>query len=94
VPQARYLGEVNRDAVVKILRDISLLLQLKGENAFKSRAYDVGADRIAGLTEDLGALVSAGRLQELPGIGQALALKITELVTGARPQDYRAGDHG
>lgn len=67
--------------MAKVLRDISLLLQLKGENAFKSRAYDVGADRIAGLTEDLGALVREGRLQDLPGIGQALAEKITELVT-------------
>ncbi|MBF5041339.1 DNA polymerase/3'-5' exonuclease PolX [Aggregicoccus sp. 17bor-14] len=72
---------MNRDEVAKILRDISLLLQLKGENAFKSRAYDIGADRISGLTEDLGPLVTSGRLQELPGIGQALAQKITELVT-------------
>ncbi len=74
----------DKDAVAKVLRDISLLLQLKGENAFKSRAYDTGADRISGLTEDLGALVREGRLQNLPGIGQALAEKITELVTTGR----------
>ncbi|XXF75734.1 DNA polymerase/3'-5' exonuclease PolX [Myxococcaceae bacterium GXIMD 01537] len=74
----------DKAAVAKVLRDISLLLQLKGENAFKSRAYDVGADRIAGLPGDLGALVREGRLTELPGIGQALAEKITELVTTGR----------
>lgn len=74
----------DKDAVAKVLRDISLLLQLKGENVFKSRAYDTGADRISGLTEDLGALVREGRLQKLPGIGQALAEKITELVTTGR----------
>jgi DNA polymerase (family X) len=88
VPQAHYPRKVNRDAVAKILRDISLLLQLKGENAFKSRAYDIGADRISGLTEDLTPLVNAGRLQELPGIGQALALKITELVTTGKLDYY------
>jgi DNA polymerase (family X) len=88
VPQGHYSRKVNRDAVAKILRDISLLLQLKGENAFKSRAYDIGADRIAGLTEDLAPLVSEGRLQELPGIGQALALKITELVTTGKLDYY------
>ncbi|HEX8821472.1 MAG TPA: helix-hairpin-helix domain-containing protein, partial [Archangium sp.] len=56
----------DKATVAQVLRDISLLLQLKGENAFKSRAYDTGADRISGLTEDLGALVREGRLQKLP----------------------------
>ncbi len=78
----------DKAAVAKVLRNISLLLQLKGENAFKSRAYDTGADRIAGLTEDLGALVKEGRLQALPGIGQALAEKITELVNTGRLAYY------
>jgi DNA polymerase (family 10) len=72
---------LDKNAVAKVLREISLLLQLKGENAFKVRAYDTGADRVLGLTQDLGALVREGRLQELPGIGQGLAEKIAELVT-------------
>lgn len=67
--------------VGKALREISLYLQLNGENAFKSRAYDVAADRVLGLSEDLGARVREGRLEELPGIGAALAQKISELVT-------------
>jgi DNA polymerase (family 10) len=72
---------LDKNAVAKVLREVSLLLQLKGENAFKVRAYDTGADRVLGLTQDLGALVREGRLQELPGIGQGLAEKISELVT-------------
>jgi DNA polymerase (family X) len=72
---------LDKNAVVKILRELSLLLQLQGENAFKVRAYDTAADRLLGLTQDLGALVREGRLQELPGIGQGLADKISELVT-------------
>ncbi|MBN1206638.1 MAG: DNA polymerase/3'-5' exonuclease PolX [Myxococcaceae bacterium] len=72
---------LDKAAVARILREISLLLQLKGENAFKVRAYDTGADRLLGMTQELGALVREGRLTELPGIGQGLADKIAELVT-------------
>ena len=72
---------LDKAAVALTLRNMGLLLQLKGENAFKTRAYELGADRIQGLTEDLGKLVTEGRLATLPGIGEALAKKITELVT-------------
>lgn len=72
---------MDKAEVGKALREISLYLQLNGENAFKSRAYDVAADRVLGLSEDLGAIVREGRLEDLPGIGEALAQKITELVT-------------
>ena len=72
---------LDKAAVAQILRDIALLLQLKGENTFKVRAYETAADRIVGLTQDLGALVRDGRLKELPGIGQGLAEKISELVS-------------
>ncbi|HZH74612.1 MAG TPA: DNA polymerase/3'-5' exonuclease PolX, partial [Archangium sp.] len=71
----------DKATVAQVLRDISLLLQMKGESVFRSRAYDTAADRIVGLGEDLGALVREGRLQELPGIGQAIADKVSELVT-------------
>ena len=78
------MASVDRLAAVRALRDISLLLQLKGENAFRCRAYEVGADRLAGLSEDLGTLVAQGKLEDLPGIGPALAEKITELATTGR----------
>ncbi|MBU8899984.1 DNA polymerase/3'-5' exonuclease PolX [Corallococcus sp. H22C18031201] len=75
---------LDKSAVAQVLRDMGLLLQLQGESGFRVRAYDIGADRIAGLTQDLAAVVSEGRLQELPGIGPALAEKIVELVTTGR----------
>ncbi len=74
----------NRVAIVRALRDIALLLQLKGENAFRCRAYEVGADRLAGISEDLGQLIAEGRLESLPGIGSALAEKITEMASTGR----------
>src|SRR5512133_288641 len=70
--------------VARALREIAVLLQVKGESSFKSRAYDIAADRISGLTGDLGELVRQRRLRELPGIGEALEEKITELVTTGR----------
>jgi DNA polymerase (family 10) len=72
--------------VAATLREISQLLQLKGENAFKVRAYDLGADAFEALPADpaaaggLYALVNEGRLSELPGVGKAIDQKVTELV--------------
>jgi DNA polymerase (family 10) len=72
--------------VAAILREISQLLQLKGENAFKVRAYELGADAFEALPADPGApdglykLVNEGRLSELPGVGKAIDQKVTELV--------------
>jgi DNA polymerase (family 10) len=72
---------VDKSVVAKALKDMSLYLQLKGENAFKTRAYDIASERIAGLSEDLGQLVADGKLTSLPGIGESIAAKISDLVT-------------
>ncbi|WP_223761348.1 DNA polymerase/3'-5' exonuclease PolX [Corallococcus sp. AS-1-6] len=74
----------DKAAVAQLLRDMSLLLQLQGQSGFRVRAYDIAADRIANLPQDLGAVVTEGRLQELQGIGPGLAEKLTELVTTGR----------
>ena len=50
--------------VAQTLREISQLLQIKGENAFKVRAYDLGADAFDTLPADpaaAGASTSASR---------------------------------
>ena len=65
--------------VASALRELGLLLELEGENPFKVRAYENGARTLDALAEDLGVLVDEGRLTELPGIGEALAKKISEL---------------
>jgi len=78
----------DKTAVARVLRNISLLLQIKGENSFKCRAYDLGAERMDSLTEDLGAIVAGGKLTSLPGIGEALAKKIAELVETGKLEYY------
>jgi DNA polymerase (family 10) len=72
---------VDKNTVVKALRDLSAYLQLSGENTFKVRAYDIAAERIAGLSEDLAAVVATQKLTLFPGIGESIAKKIEELVT-------------
>lgn len=71
----------DKAAVANALHDLGLYLQIKGESSFKTRAYDIASERIAGLADDLGQLVSENRLTELQGIGESIAKKITELVT-------------
>ncbi|HEY1086641.1 MAG TPA: helix-hairpin-helix domain-containing protein, partial [Archangium sp.] len=71
---------VDKGTVVKALKDMGLYLQLRGENAFKTRAYELAAERVASLTEDIGAVVKEKRLTSLPGIGESIAQKIEELV--------------
>lgn len=55
---------------------------------FKTRAYQNGARVVMGLDEDLALLVAEKRLTGVKGIGQALADKITELVTTDRLEYY------
>lgn len=65
--------------IADVLNEIGVLLELKGENPFKVRAYQNGARVLENLEEDLGKLVADGRLGEVKGIGEALAQKISEL---------------
>ena len=62
---------------------IADLLEIKGENAFKIRAYRSAAETLAD-HPDAVARLDLQQLRELPGIGKDLAAKIRELVeTGA-----------
>jgi DNA polymerase (family 10) len=74
--------------IAAVLDEIGVLLELKGENPFKVRAYHAGARALETLEEDLGAVVAGGRLETIKGIGEALARKITELHTTGRLEFY------
>jgi DNA polymerase (family 10) len=71
---------IEKADVAEILDEIGTLLELKGENPFKSRAYHNASRIIAGLDQDLPTLVEAKKLTTIKGIGEGLAEKITELV--------------
>lgn len=66
--------------IAAVFEEIATLLELKGENPFKSRAYSNAAGIIRGLEGELNVLVERGELSEIPGIGAALSKKISEFV--------------
>ena len=79
---------MDKRAIAKVLEEIGLLLELKGENPFKSNAYYNAARTIESLTEDVTELIASGRIRDLKGIGAALAEKLAELVGTGRLTYY------
>jgi DNA polymerase (family 10) len=71
--------------VAKVFQDIADLLELKGENAFKIRAYQKAARAIDHYPRELEAMINQGEdLQSISGVGEAIAKKTTELITTGR----------
>ncbi|RLF32487.1 MAG: DNA polymerase/3'-5' exonuclease PolX [Thermoplasmata archaeon] len=66
--------------VADVLYQIADLLDIKGEIFFKTRAYRMAAQKIETLDEDIETVVKENRLRDIPGVGEALAKKIKELV--------------
>lgn len=63
------------------------LLELRGDNPFRVRAYRRAARTIEGLSQGVGTMLAAGAdLSELPGIGKDLAGKIADIVRTGRFQ--------
>jgi DNA polymerase (family 10) len=79
---------MDKDQVAEILQEIGVLLELKGENPFKTRAYVNGARALESLGEPLEKMVAENRLGEIKGFGEALQQKVTELVTTGRLKYY------
>jgi len=70
---------MNKHDIVDILEDIAVLLELKGENPFKIRAYSGGARALEAMEENLGEVIAEDRLGSFKGIGSALVDKIQTL---------------
>ena len=64
--------------IAQVFGQISDLLEIKGENAFRTRAYRTAADTV-GTWPDSVARLDEKQLRDLPGIGKDLASKIREL---------------
>ncbi|HEU5369584.1 MAG TPA: DNA polymerase/3'-5' exonuclease PolX [Ktedonobacterales bacterium] len=79
---------MEKAAVAAIFDEYAILLELKGENPFKSRAYQNAARVVGALDGDLDELVRANKLVGTPGLGPQLLRDITELVTTSHLQAY------
>ena len=74
--------------IAKVFQDIANLLEAKGENQFKIRAYQKVVRSIERLSVEVEQLVKEDRLKEVPGVGEAITRKITEMVTTGRLDYY------
>ncbi|HEY5892164.1 MAG TPA: DNA polymerase/3'-5' exonuclease PolX [Chthoniobacterales bacterium] len=79
---------MTRDDIVEILENIALLLDIKGENPFKSRAYTNAARAVEVYSGDILAAAREERLEGIEGIGKAIGLKLTELATTGKLAYY------
>lgn len=70
--------------VAEVFERIADLLELQGENIFRIRAYREAARQIANLPASIEEMWRSNRLQEIPGVGQAIAEKIDELLATGR----------
>src|SRR5882672_10029080 len=68
-------------AIAAALQEIGRLLELKGGQYFKARAYKYGSRAVAELTEDIGKLIKKNRLTFVKGVGYTLAKQIQDLYT-------------
>ena len=75
--------------VAKIFENIANILEIKGANPFRIRAYQNAAQTIENLTSDLEELAQKGTLTKLPGIGEDLAKKIEEILKTGTSKDYK-----
>lgn len=66
--------------VAAIFNGIANILEIKGSNPFRIRAYRKAAQNIENLTEDIAAVAARGGLEDIPGIGKDLAGKIQEII--------------
>jgi DNA polymerase (family 10) len=79
---------MNNQEIAAVFDDIAARLELRKDNIFKIRAYHRAARSIEELPVGVEQLAREDRLREVPGVGEAIAKKITELVTTGRLEYY------
>ena len=79
---------MDKKDIVEVLERIGTMMEIKGENPFKIRAYSAGARTLQTMEEDLGDVIEEGRLGDIPGIGKALTEKIETLYATGELEFY------
>lgn len=74
--------------VAETFDNIADLMQIKGDNIYKIKAYRKAADTIHYLDEDIVNIYKKKRLSEIPGIGKSLASQIEELIEKGSLEQY------
>lgn len=75
---------MEKKEIQDVLEEIALLMELKGENPFKVRAYTNAARALGTVEQDVATLVETKSLKKIKGIGEGIAKKIEEMVVAGR----------
>jgi DNA polymerase (family 10) len=79
---------MNNAEVAQVFEDIADLLEIKGEKVFKVIAYRRGAEAIRNQGRDINAIWEEGALEDIPGVGKAIAQKTDELLSTGKLEYY------
>jgi DNA polymerase (family X) len=74
--------------IAQIIDEMGTLLELRGENPFRVRAYHTAAQALVNLAGDLPEMIAGGSLKEVPGIGDTMYSKIVQLATTGHLPSY------
>jgi len=80
--------KMKNSEISAIFDDIAERLKTKKDNVFKIRAYQKVARGIESLPVPVEQMVEENRLNEIPGAGEAIAKKLTELVNTGKLEYY------
>jgi len=75
-------------SIAQVFSNIADLLDIKGEEWYRVRAYRQAAEAVAHYPEEMSALSEEGRLEEIPGVGKAIAAKVDEMLHTGRLEFY------
>ncbi|RMI03621.1 MAG: DNA polymerase/3'-5' exonuclease PolX [Calditrichaeota bacterium] len=79
---------MDKKEIAAVLKEMALLMELKGENPFKVRAHENAARVLEGLTGNLEEMVDSGEITRIKGIGQSIAEKIALLLKEGRLPEH------
>jgi DNA polymerase (family 10) len=79
---------MTNEEIAAIFMNIADMLNKKQENLFKIKAYDKVAKAIRALKEPVETLAKENRLREIPGVGDAIELKLKEITATGKLEYY------
>lgn len=82
------MPNIKNSDVAEFLENIADMLDIKGDSAFRVRAYREAARQIESLTEDVQDVIARGEICEIPGIGESIAAKIREFAEAGHSAYY------
>ena len=74
--------------IAEIFNNIADILEIKGDNPFRIRAYRKAAQNIENIVEDLEKVANKNLLLQISGVGKDLAEKITEYISTGKMAFY------